>query len=693
MNRIKTPAANLVSFKELFALEGDRQRRSFEIPEYQRGYSWQTRQRKDLLDDLERTANTVLFPKHGDYNCRESTQHFCGTIICTPLAAEDIFNIVDGQQRITSLAILHSVISRVVAPSTFQPVPFNPSDMDRLYFQNVVRYAKRDEPKTASQSQYRAAYNEFEEWLRVSGHPARKLLDVIDNHFFFILFVLKDDHEVSRVFETINNRGKPLSQMDLVKNHLIYLQNEHNWHVFQVNTIWADIIREDEETRYVGSETADTVLNAVVATMFHPGRRRAGVTDFSLISENVTDENTFYLLLRFLQSAFQTFRKLRGAFETTGDKVTEQLTYLNFHASITSVLPLIICREFVREDANKNNEAPILEAIERANFRLYGLLNASKRSDSHKIPLHTLAHEYLKSFKKNRTLPDLPSELEKIVRAKHPDGVEQIAYALTLDDNDTTDFYDWSNLRYFLARWEQSNMDKQNFNWRSLRNKLLGTNDELEIEHITPQKPNHDSSDEETPPEYAYNDRQLIRRLGNLMLLPKGVNIVLSNGTLDEKRTKLSEQSKRVSGLQSKRLSIYVEKAIKFQRALENRGNGLQREEFYFDDSAGSQFYTPTTEANRQIALLKTLCDMREMDMIGFSLKTWMFPKEKEYVKTRYCGVISFSHSGVAYKANEESNANKLKQNAVLDSQGEFDKRKRMVEQRESIIQKSGMTK
>ncbi len=86
----------LLNLKDIFA-QGER---AFIIPEYQRGYSWEKRQRDDLIVDIE---NLFL----------SSYKHFTGTIVASykKTSEEDktnVYNIVDGQQRLTSLVILLS---------------------------------------------------------------------------------------------------------------------------------------------------------------------------------------------------------------------------------------------------------------------------------------------------------------------------------------------------------------------------------------------------------------------------------------------------------------------------------------------------------------------------------------------------------------------------------------------------------
>ena len=76
---------------ELFNLTQvfDYGKRSFRIPDYQRGYTWEEEQLDDLLKDIE-------FGLKGDYS------HYAGTLVVAKGRSQDndLFEIVDGQHRL-----------------------------------------------------------------------------------------------------------------------------------------------------------------------------------------------------------------------------------------------------------------------------------------------------------------------------------------------------------------------------------------------------------------------------------------------------------------------------------------------------------------------------------------------------------------------------------------------------------------
>jgi len=67
----------------------------FQIPDYQRGFAWEPDQVKDLLADID---HLLLTPGQA--------RHFTGTLVVSKVDGESRFDIVDGQQRLTTVVIL-----------------------------------------------------------------------------------------------------------------------------------------------------------------------------------------------------------------------------------------------------------------------------------------------------------------------------------------------------------------------------------------------------------------------------------------------------------------------------------------------------------------------------------------------------------------------------------------------------------
>jgi len=95
---------------DFFTFDTLLQKNLFRIPNFQRAYSWETKQRKDLFDDI------LKLSKYPDRH------HFMSTIVCLNTKPKvevgvdefQVLNVVDGQQRLTTLIIILKSISKVL---------------------------------------------------------------------------------------------------------------------------------------------------------------------------------------------------------------------------------------------------------------------------------------------------------------------------------------------------------------------------------------------------------------------------------------------------------------------------------------------------------------------------------------------------------------------------------------------------
>ena len=96
--------ANNCSIQSLFTTANYQ----FKIPDYQRPYSWTTNEVSNLLDDI-----TNAFP-YGETHTLDSG-YFLGSIVIIKKSTEPQADVVDGQQRITTLALIFSVICHLMS--------------------------------------------------------------------------------------------------------------------------------------------------------------------------------------------------------------------------------------------------------------------------------------------------------------------------------------------------------------------------------------------------------------------------------------------------------------------------------------------------------------------------------------------------------------------------------------------------
>ena len=200
------------------------------IPHYQRGYAWAETQVNELLNDIQEAINNA-----------ENSQYFIGPItLLVKDKGKKEFDVIDGQQRLTTLLLITYYIYKKLKNShnedikeeviTFHQLIHPRKDNKRKPVIRHKRPIERDslsyilsdytEPKTDSHilKIYDKTLPNF-----FGGYDDDKLFEffkfLIDDTIF-IVAECTDDTIAYQVFETLNNRGASLSEIDLIRNRL-----------------------------------------------------------------------------------------------------------------------------------------------------------------------------------------------------------------------------------------------------------------------------------------------------------------------------------------------------------------------------------------------------------------------------------------------------------------------------------------
>ncbi|MCL5769837.1 MAG: DUF262 domain-containing HNH endonuclease family protein [Planctomycetes bacterium] len=234
--------------------------KSFVIPTYQRDYAWTKQNIDDLLDDIAETIET-------------NTSHYIGTFILSRKPAEDTYSVVDGQQRLTTLTMLLNTLvnqlpseQRIIYRNTFiQDVTkkrwrLELADYNRTFFAELLE-SKVPVPDSKSQKLLKDAYEYIggrilEIQKRNDGALEAYLVGV--KQLEVMEFIESDEGKAIRIFQTVNDRGRPLAVVEKTKALLIYysnrflagkhdnLINESFGNIFRVFTALKDITEADD---------------------------------------------------------------------------------------------------------------------------------------------------------------------------------------------------------------------------------------------------------------------------------------------------------------------------------------------------------------------------------------------------------------------------------------------------------------
>ena len=214
------------------------QGRSFAIDEYQREYKWEKKNIEDLLNDLQAKFFAHYQPYHETSAVNGYGEYFLGSIIVSQRNGKNY--LVDGQQRTTSLTLLLIHLYRAASEknlgvaATMAPLIYS-DDMGVAKFNldiperlDIIRALYEGKPfvpgdKDESIQTMHARYQEIEASGLVEelGEGLSHFIYWLMRKVGLIEIATDNDAYASVIFESMNDRGKPLGPMDMLKAYLL----------------------------------------------------------------------------------------------------------------------------------------------------------------------------------------------------------------------------------------------------------------------------------------------------------------------------------------------------------------------------------------------------------------------------------------------------------------------------------------
>ncbi|GAA7399237.1 hypothetical protein MM0347_14380 [Helicobacter pylori] len=547
---------------ELLNLDGVIEKGVFEIPSYQRGYAWQERQLKDFWNDLEHVS------KLGD------KFHYMHSLTLRELENEfedSAFEIIDGQQRLATSLILLGLLAKTTQNKDpkYSLINLEPILSYKYYGLSEAFRAITEEEKDlkAFKTSFYAknlidAYAFFKE--KISNTPIEtleKMFDAIIKKMLFSVVELNDNRiDPFSSFETINNRGKDLSTLELFKNRLHFVAHkicdEEDLENIQqeINDTYTRIYHD---LRHFKDDHLEGFLKHFVAYYygekgdfkkrllemeFNAHKRYTDNTNFDDEYERI-DDLLFYLsysskVWHFLHTLDEKSialivddnKKLEMEITPKMRGFLEKMRRLNA-LSDNAFLPLLLSLLTIQLVGKSANEQPyttqelegLLEYLERFGFLIYGV--AGKNTAKHEwIELAFQAFRAYRYGEENIAIGDLPT-LEKSFFNRQGNSALELLEEYIHSKKNTEKWYQWGKaLNYLLYEYELHHNPETTLNFDSSIES---------IEHILPQKPDQGYSDKEK--NWAKNPH-IVHALGNLLLIPKNANSSLSNKPFEEKR-------------------------------------------------------------------------------------------------------------------------------------------------------------
>ena len=545
---------SLVNLNEM--LLGDK---IYDIPVYQRSYAWEQNNLEDLWEDL--------------YYLDTSKNHYFGTVLIkdsgntaqAALTTLKRFDVIDGQQRLTTILILLREIISQLREISGEDLKGDVTDLEKNYLRNGEHYKLnplgddydffhhvvidgneflKSDTNTHSQRRLAQAKEFFREQLikERKRQPSDYLEFLVQlkqkiDGLQLIQYQVESDADAIRIFETTNDRGRPLSSLEKTKSflmHASYLGMEDPYSVAgrlqELNGHFSGIYRHFEDvsdTRHIEWLRADDIQRYHFINYISSGDASNRPLDSlkDRVREMLREDPggcVQYALdyTRDLEHAFFAVKDFAEHYEN--DTKGSSLGKLFMLERMGNIFPLLMA-SWLRFGDHEKRMQKILELLETFIVRVY--LVGGYRSHTGASSLNRLArrvHQGSKSY------GDLVWELQNNFILYYQDDS---SFESSLRWEGFYNYLTSRNIKYLLSEFEIELANTRGDVAVLPQTQENFLSSDYEVEHIWAQSPAGGLAESEVP-----EHQRDVHKLGNLTIALKSWNKQYGNKSFAEKR-------------------------------------------------------------------------------------------------------------------------------------------------------------
>lgn len=532
-------------------------RNQYIVPLYQREYSWGDDQQNDFWEDLE-------------FVIKNKDRHFIGTIVLHKKNKDDdeAF-IIDGQQRLASIAIIISCLRRLVKKyslkevgdfyltSLLQTPSEKPkprvvlSEKDKDIFKKFIIENNEIEKDNhlivkASKFYLEKLGNLFEKSDNKDS-TAKDILDALTKRLDIIQIIVETDEEGYSIFESINSTGKELGISDLFKNHVFGISQEKKC-LDEVRKLWQEIIEEVSEKHFINflkhyymSKKKYTTEKRTYKDLkkYHLVDYKENILEFM---KDLKNESLYYSFLVNPDNS-----KLAPEYDNETIDVVNGINSMDVNQCYPFLLGLLA-------KTDKKIIKDISTLIKKFLFR-YTTCNLNP---------NVFAEIFINRASKLRSgeKSDEIGELRKMIKKYNPKDEDFENKFITLNTSKE------KLQKYILSEIENS-LSKTGIDEKVIAKSIT-------IEHVLPKNP-----DKSWATVYDLDNKEhkdYVNRIGNLTLLSRKINPKLGNKSFEEKATNKEGYENSEMKLTQQLVKDYYPKYIKWDKnAVEQRQKDLAK--------------------------------------------------------------------------------------------------------------------
>lgn len=498
----------------------DSSQKNYEIPVYQRAYAWDKKNWEMFLEDIVEQLN-------GDNN------YFYGNILLETIKKDRNYEVIDGQQRLTTLTIfmraLINVLNNRMNDSLLSDfdieekvkiyiknggnIKLRPVEYDRACFDSIIVDNKdKFEFNTPSQKKIFEAKEFFTK--KLTEMSTKKVLEIFEKieSTELTTIELTSKKDAALMFELQNNRGKDLTNMEKLKSYFMYQmyvysnEDETDTNIENISNIFKDIYKLINDIKL--DEDSILIYHNQAYIKGYPYRTLEDLKD-----EFKKNTDKISWIKGYIGELHTTFSNIKK-FELFRNEYKDYLENLGISAF---VYPFIIKGFKFFGDDNKKIEE-LFKVLEIVLFRAK-LINS-------RANIQERLNKILLDFEGD--VDTLKEDIKNKLNETWYWGDEN-----TENHLNTENMYDNNVVNYLLWRYENFLQTKgYSIKKFSIENE--------QIEHISPRQPDNGVIENgyDIDEDFKYDEEfttEYLNCIGNLMLISGSHNASIGNKPFSEK--------------------------------------------------------------------------------------------------------------------------------------------------------------
>jgi hypothetical protein len=380
------------------------------------------------------------------------------------------------------------------------------------------------------------------------------LFGKVVNNLKFNLYEIDEELDVFVTFETMNNRGKPLSKLELLKNRLIYLttlldesESDRNKLRKDINDVWKKVYEYLGKNPNKPLDDDNFLRNHWIMYFKYDRSKSEAYADF-LLNDYFTAKNVlipdrepnigFKEIKKYIDSIHESIKNwftiFNPSYAKSSNDFKEWLTKLN-RMGFGAFAPLLLASLNKKDEEQKLIE--LLKSMERFQFLVFRI--SRRASNTQNSFFYRLANDYHNEVTQT-SIQDIIDGIDWATDGEDDEqyygwyDLERFTAYISDQFRKESGYYSWNGLKYFLYEYElylekSANGDSK-ISWAR-----VSKSDS--IEHILPQSNSADSWNGKLKGYKKAQKHQLLHTLGNLVLISSSKNSKLQNECFEFKKS------------------------------------------------------------------------------------------------------------------------------------------------------------